>query len=90
VPFDSELLAEVYVELIGGRQARLVLGEESDMPALAIAAHRPSVSERPVPRFFRVTADELTVHRARIGGLGDKAIWFSYFAKAGIREATAG
>ena len=56
----SELLAEVYVELIGGRQARLVLGEESDMPALAIAAHRPSVSERPVPRFFRVTADELT------------------------------
>lgn len=80
---DAELLAEVYIELIGGRQASLVLGEASDAPAgMAIAAHAVSVAGRPEPRLFRVTEDEMAAHRARIAALGDKAIWRGYLEKA--------
>ena len=38
---DSYLLAEVYVELIGGRQASLILADEDKHPATEFASHFP-------------------------------------------------
>jgi DNA polymerase-3 subunit epsilon len=79
---DAELLAEVYIELIGGRQASLILGDTMEGTGLAIAA--PSeivIAPRAEPRPFRVTAPEMEAHRQRIARLGPNAIWLDYLAK---------
>jgi DNA polymerase-3 subunit epsilon len=76
---DAELLAEVYIELIGGRQATLVLGEEPEAPTLAVAHRVVDFGERPVPRGFTIGAEELAGHRALVDSLGDDAIWKDFF-----------
>lgn len=75
---DAELLAEVYIELIGGRQAALVLGEEPEAPTLAVASRAAKPGERQEPRRFNLEASELAAHRSFVETLGDKAIWNDY------------
>lgn len=75
---DAELLAEVYIELIGGRQAALVLGEEPVAPTLAVAHRVVDFGERPVPRRFNIETEEIAVHRAFVATLGESAIWTDY------------
>jgi DNA polymerase-3 subunit epsilon len=86
---DAELLAEVYIELIGGRQAALVLGEEPEAPTLAVARHIVNVGERPAPRLFTISAESLAAHRALIETIGDKAIWKSYLGTDAIESVSA-
>ncbi|WP_295044844.1 DNA polymerase III subunit epsilon [uncultured Paracoccus sp.] len=76
---DSELLAEVYLELIGGRQPDLVL----DQPVRDGAAAGPQGasgprSPRPVPLPPRLTAAEAAAHAEFVAGLGESAIWARY------------
>jgi DNA polymerase-3 subunit epsilon len=80
---DAELLAEVYIELIGGRQAALVLGGEPDAPTITIA-HAPgmTIGARPLPRRFNLSAEELAAHAAAVARLGEKAIWRQYATAA--------
>jgi DNA polymerase III subunit epsilon len=86
---DSELLAEVYIELIGGRQASLILGEEAEAAqTIGVAHHIPSVAARPAPRIFTISAGDLEAHRAAIASLGAGAIWATYLPKEG--QAAAG
>ncbi len=73
---DAELLAEVYVELIGARQAQLVLSQAA-MPGHA-SGEPIVVRERPAPVAARVTAEERAAHRAFIATLGESAIWRDY------------
>jgi DNA polymerase-3 subunit epsilon len=77
---DAEILAEVYIELIGGRQASLILVESGlaavDAGGAIIVRARPE----PLPR--RLTDGELQVHMAFIETLGNKAIWLDYRAAA--------
>ena len=47
---DAELLAEVYIELIGGRQAALVLGGEPEAPTITIAHSGMAIGPRLTPR----------------------------------------
>lgn len=76
---DAELLSEVYIELIGGRQAALVLGGEPDAPTISIAPTSSIVlGARTTPRRFTVTPEELAAHAAVIAKLGEKAIWRQY------------
>ncbi len=74
---DSEILAEVYLELIGGRQPDLVLA--SAVPAPARNASGEAITWRPRPRPEplppRITDDELAAHAAMLAKLGDSAIW---------------
>ena len=80
---DAQLLAEVYIELIGGRQASLILGDLVEGTALAVATRSEIViAPRAEPRPFRVTAAEMEAHRLRIAKLGPNAIWLEYLAKA--------
>jgi len=73
---DAELLAEVYVELIGARQAQLVLSQAAS-PGQAIG--EPIIlRERPVSLPSAVTEDDRAAHRAFIATLGDNAIWRDY------------
>lgn len=76
---DAELLSEVYIELIGGRQATLVLGVEAEAAEQSAAGPgQPAIAIRAVPRAFQVSAEELAAHAAAIAALGDKAVWWKY------------
>jgi len=74
---DAELLAEVYVELIGARQASLVLSQAA-APVAAAAGAPIIVRERLVPLAATVTDEERAAHRRFIAALGDGAIWRDY------------
>jgi DNA polymerase-3 subunit epsilon len=73
---DAELLAEVYVELTGKRQARLSLVDEPI--AISQQGVITVVRVRPAPLGPRVTDAERDTHRAFVATLGDKAIWNDY------------
>lgn len=70
---DSELLVQVYVELLGGLQHGMqldLLGEEE--------FEAPKVQQRPIPLPSRVTDADRADHRAFIATLGDQAVWRDY------------
>lgn len=79
---DAELLAEVYVELTGKRQARLGLIEAPTTATITGAAIFV-VRARPVPLAPRVTAAEREAHLAFIATLGEKAVWRDYLPAGG-------
>lgn len=71
---DSELLAQVYLELVGGRQQSLTLvelkgGGGHHRIETAAARARP----RPLPP--RLSEAELAAHAAFVATLGDSALW---------------
>jgi DNA polymerase III subunit epsilon len=73
---DSEILAEVYLELIGGRQPGLVLSEAPGQPRLADStdqAWRPRPRPQPLPP--RLTDEERAAHDAFVARLCDAAVW---------------
>lgn len=78
---DSEILAEVYLELLGGRQVALALSAESEFGSRG-GTQRPPARQRPVPLERQVTARELEAHAAFIGEMGEKALWLHYEARA--------
>jgi len=73
---DAELLAEVYVELIGARQAQLILSQTA--APVHVAGEPIVVRERPVPLAARITDEIRAAHRKFIATLGEKAIWRDY------------
>lgn len=73
---DSEILAEVYLELIGGRQPGLILSAARPEKASSNeinADWRPR--PRPMPIAPRITEKEAAAHAAFVEDLGDGAIW---------------
>jgi len=74
---DAEILAEVYVELIGARQAQLGLagaGAAERGRRIAVAESH----ERPQPLLARLSDDDRERHRAFVATLGAGAIWQDY------------
>ncbi|WP_099825016.1 DNA polymerase III subunit epsilon [Oceaniglobus indicus] len=73
---DSEILAEVYLELIGGRQPDLVL---SGSPRNQDSQAGSSEAWRPRPRAIklksRITPEEAAAHAAFVAAMGDGAVW---------------
>ena len=74
---DSELLAEVYIEMIGGKQAALVLDAPTQLVAEAERglAAVAAVSQRPVPLAARISQAEADAHAKMRSRLGASAIW---------------
>ena len=70
---DSEILAEVYLELIGGRQPDLTLNAVTQAATATATTWRPK--PRPTPLPSRLTEAELTAHQRFIEKLGATAIW---------------
>ena len=70
---DSQILAEVYLELIGGRQPGLVLTAVETTVEIATASGRIGPRPRPLPS--RLTDEESAAHSAFIAKLGDDAVW---------------
>lgn len=82
---DAELLAEVYVELVEARQARLSL-----VVATGPQTHEPSargVQARPMPLPSRLTVADITAHRAFVETLGAEPLWNLYLATDAPPEA---
>lgn len=71
---DSELLAEVYLELMGGRQPDLTLTVVATGPALA-AGIVWTPPPRPRPIALRLTPDEAEAHALFVATLGEGALW---------------
>jgi DNA polymerase-3 subunit epsilon len=74
---DAELLAEVYLELIGARQAQLILSET--VAAQSFSRSAP-VAPRPIALAPRLTDEERAAHAEFVATLGDEAIWLKYAA----------
>src|SRR4029079_7344802 len=74
---DAEILAEVYLELIGARQASLILVDEAALNA----ASRRAAAQRPILLPSRLTDEETLAHREFIASLGDDAVWRHYQAQ---------
>jgi len=72
---DAELTAQVYLELVGGRQRGLALAPAETM-AQAREEDGGRARQRPEPLAPRLTQEESARHAAFIAAeLGDKAIW---------------
>jgi DNA polymerase-3 subunit epsilon len=71
---DAELLAEVYIDLIGARQSQLILAQDSQEIRAGSLGDTPR-RQREVPLAPRVSEVEREAHRVFIATLGDKPIW---------------
>lgn len=74
---DAEILAEVYLELLGGRQASLSLAESIAPRGIAVGGGA-IVRTRPAPLAPRLTDAEIAAHRDFIATLGDEPVWRKY------------
>ena len=72
---DSEILAEVYLELIGGRQPDFVLSAavSGGTGAATDDGWRPAARPQPLPS--RLTKEEAAAHEAFVEAMGDGALW---------------
>ncbi|MEL7525897.1 MAG: DNA polymerase III subunit epsilon [Pseudomonadota bacterium] len=81
---DAEILAEVYLELIGGRQTALGLMPEEEVSTssgtAAISGELGTFNarQRPVPLGSRMTDEEYAAHKAFVEGMGESALWGKY------------
>lgn len=75
---DAELLAEVYIDLIGARQSQLILAAEtrsswSQLPDLP-------KRQREIALMPRLSDEDRAAHRAFVATLGGKVMWSEYAA----------
>jgi DNA polymerase-3 subunit epsilon len=75
---DSEILAEVYLELIGGKQVSLALIAENTVSGADAIATRTTVLQRPTALPPRLTPDEAAAHALFIAAMGEAALWQRY------------
>lgn len=84
---DAEILAEVYLELRGGRQKGMDLSVSRPARQEIIAAKMTGERHDIAPRLQALppvlTEDDLARHRDMITNLKDRAIWFDYISMDG-------
>jgi DNA polymerase-3 subunit epsilon len=78
---DSLLLAEVYVELLGERQATFGLQTAGSDAVSGTRRNgkRTAARERPEPLPLRLTEADIAAHRTFIEKMGAKAIWHRFW-----------
>lgn len=74
---DAELLAEVYIELSGGKQTALSLVSNSGSTEQStdVTQETVQIQKRPNPLPSRITDDEKQAHAKLVADLGENAIW---------------
>jgi DNA polymerase III subunit epsilon len=75
---DSEILADVYLELIGGRQVALALVEETRVIITGAPLMAGNAPRRPVALPSRLDAETLAAHLGMVKSLGSAAVWGDY------------
>lgn len=71
---DAELLAQIYVELTGGRQIGLELAAESGTTVIEVRTFQPRRREYRAPRPHNASAEEISRHQAFLASL-ESPIW---------------
>mgnify|MGYP001799356491 FL=1 len=71
---DSQLLAEVYLELLGGRAHRFDFGGQSN----AQNETRAAAVQRPTQRESEISKEEQQTHAEFVETLGEDAVWNRY------------
>ena len=74
---DCRLLASVYVELVGGHQARLDFTVNGGQGTL-LGSNAEAIRPRPRPLQPRLSPAEIDAHRAFVATLGADALWLRY------------
>jgi DNA polymerase-3 subunit epsilon len=87
---DSWLLAEVYLELLGERQATLSLAQAGSARDGATASAATTVRARSRPLAPRLSEADLAAHRAFVETLGKDALWKQLEPDAAANEAASG
>jgi len=72
---DSEILAEIYLELIGGRQPDFGLTSVERAGAQSAATASSAKRARPAPLPARITDAECEAHRAFVEAMGKETVW---------------
>lgn len=75
---DSQILAEVYLELIGGRQVALALTAEVTAARFEATPSRVIALRRSAPLPPRLTDAQIAAHAALVVTMGPDAIWSAY------------
>src|SRR3954453_24186525 len=75
---DAELLAEVYIDLIGARQSQLILASDIHVARSDGPGEMPR-RQRLVPLAPRVTEADRAAHWDFVATLGEKPIWHDFF-----------
>lgn len=83
---DAALLAQVYVELLGERQATLGLAERGSEQTRA-ATRAGKAKPRPEPLPARISAEQVEAHRTFVGTLGTEAVWLKFYPPAPIADS---
>lgn len=78
---DAEILVEVYVELLGGRQRSLAFAADEERAARFAAPAAPQ-KLRPAPLPALLDEAEWLAHSAHVATLGESAIWLRYMEQA--------
>ena len=79
---DAALLAEVYIELIGGRQTSLELGEVERGPVYAMGSISLSHQIRPTPLPEALDEAAIDAHKSFVGKMKNGGIWSRYLSAA--------
>lgn len=72
---DSEILAEVYLEMIGGRQPDFGLATPVAGQASGVDTGPWRPGPRPAPLPSRIAEEEREAHKAFVEKLGDASVW---------------
>ncbi|MDU8927962.1 DNA polymerase III subunit epsilon [Alisedimentitalea sp. MJ-SS2] len=72
---DSEILAEVYLELIGGRQPDFGLAHASTQMMVGASGADWRPTPRPTPLPSRISEKEAAAHAEFVDKMGDGALW---------------
>ncbi len=75
---DSEILAEVYLELTGGRQSALQLASVGQTTRKVHLAVTDLLEARPAPLPRFLVAEEIAAHEKMTESMGEKSLWQQY------------
>jgi DNA polymerase-3 subunit epsilon len=79
---DAEILADVYIELIGGRQTTLTLQTASHPIQEDVIRPERALTKRNAPMTALLTATETQRHLNHLSGLGNKAFWRKHLSSS--------
>jgi DNA polymerase-3 subunit epsilon len=85
---DSWLLAEVYLELLGERQATLSLAQTATRQRSIDVATASAIRVRPRPLEARLSEADMAAHRAFIDTLGPQALWIRFDRPEGSEDGS--
>jgi DNA polymerase-3 subunit epsilon len=83
---DAQILAEVYLELLGGRQATFALGSIGRSSGSYGPMHQP-IAPRPVSLPARIGEADRAAHAAYVRAMSAEALWARYLGEPGLAGA---